>query len=592
MRPIIFALLGLSHLATASPVCLHQRHECELLGRWYAGGTAAGNHSDYYDNRDRGHSRIQLKQYPQFKEVEYSDRDRERNLDWAAQWQILPHITLGNSSTAAGVKRGGSNVRQVYYTNPKGMNFLYSQYRTGNLYIYPEHRDHDPGRNATPGYGDLFPTNSPYVILSQGSSGSDRPFLDAFAHTLAAFRPEVKSWLKSIGLLMPTLQQIFRSTQKGTTYLSGDAHPSVFTKEKLDTVAMVKAAHAITVQTIPPMVQLEVVEEDDISSSLFPVESEVLCDTPCTIARIHRRSDYVKRLIVSARKSYDIGGRPLTYKWVVLRGDPEKISIEEKERGIAEIKIGYHPWRPIAEGSDLGSNRVDIGVFVSNGRKYSAPGFITVYTLDNELRTYSNGKLKEIQFEASTLDFTISDWKAALEELPAIGCFEENELEMVADLQAEWTALYEAQLEAEAEFSERDRLKKINPKNKEVAGEARKTKKALDAAKKATEEVLERTVADFDGDSIKQRLRRHIEIQLHDPTLYQTKWSDHSYQRYRLPIANLEDAPLHGHKRYLIERMNLAILEKEVYPTFLKAVDRFNYVDTRLTTPSSKRLSF
>jgi predicted lipid-binding transport protein (Tim44 family) len=39
---------------------------------------------------------------------------------------------------------------------------------------------------------------------------------------------------------------------------------------------------------------------------------------------------------------------------------------------------------------------VDIGLFVNNGSGYSAPGFVTLYSLDNEARTYDkDGKLIE-----------------------------------------------------------------------------------------------------------------------------------------------------------------------------------------------------
>ncbi len=39
------------------------------------------------------------------------------------------------------------------------------------------------------GYGDLYPTNTPYLIISQGSSGSDQPFMRAIPFTLAASAP-------------------------------------------------------------------------------------------------------------------------------------------------------------------------------------------------------------------------------------------------------------------------------------------------------------------------------------------------------------------------------------------------------------------
>ena len=85
---------------------------------------------------------------------------------------VRPHVTFGNSSTSAPPQLGGSNPRS-YYVFPFGLSFLYNQYTRNNLYIYPEHRDHDPGHNGkNDGYGDLYPTNTPYLIISQGSSGS------------------------------------------------------------------------------------------------------------------------------------------------------------------------------------------------------------------------------------------------------------------------------------------------------------------------------------------------------------------------------------------------------------------------------------
>src|SRR5436305_7448978 len=97
----------------------------------------------------------------------------------------------------------------MYYTHQRGLPLLYEHYTHNNIYIYPEHRDHDPGHNGRgDGFGDTYPTNTPYLITSQGSSGSDQPFLHAIPFTLAAFRPAVKKRLVESGLLMPTLQMI------------------------------------------------------------------------------------------------------------------------------------------------------------------------------------------------------------------------------------------------------------------------------------------------------------------------------------------------------------------------------------------------
>ena len=79
---------------------------------------------------------------------------------------------------------------------------------------------------------------------------------------LAAFRPEVKKKLIETGLLMPTLQMIFRSTNAHLSgpgdYLTGKAHPTVFEGTWVDALKMVELAHQIRLENIPPLVGLKV----------------------------------------------------------------------------------------------------------------------------------------------------------------------------------------------------------------------------------------------------------------------------------------------------------------------------------------------
>jgi hypothetical protein len=66
-----------------------------------------------------------------------------------------------------------------------------------------------------------------------------------------------------------------------------------------------------------------------------------------------------------------------------------------------ELLVPYHARRPIAEGSLLESNRVDIGVFAHNGDYYSAPAFVSLYSLDNELRIYDdNHRILSVDYQA------------------------------------------------------------------------------------------------------------------------------------------------------------------------------------------------
>jgi hypothetical protein len=391
----------------------------DLLRRWYSKGTAAGNVGDYYDNRDKGHSRLKMDLYPQLQMIEYTEEEIRAGQNYGLQTKILPNVVFGNSSTSAPPERSGSNVRS-YYSDPRGIQFLFQQYARNNLYIYPEHRDHDPGHNGIDGYGDLFPTNTPYVIVSQGSSGSDRPFMQMLPYVLAAFRPEVKRKLIESGLLIPTIQMIMRITSKHLEspdeYLTGKAHPTVFEGRYIDTKKMIEMAHEITLSSIPPIVVLNVIEEDTPLKGVDYFEPELtehLADTPAVIARVFRGSNYFRKITVSAEQSGDINNRPLRFYWAVLRGDPHKIRIEylNDSHSVARITVPYFDRYPIAEGASLESNRVDIGAFVHNGIYYSPPAFITYYTLDSEIRTYDEDRRPlEIAYDTSASIVSIADW--------------------------------------------------------------------------------------------------------------------------------------------------------------------------------------
>jgi len=412
---------------TDIPVAVGGAEVGERLRKWYSRGTAAGNYGDYYDNRDGGHSKLDLTPYPQLKKVEYSREQIESRENYGLQREILPYVVFGNSSTSSPPESSGSNVR-TYYTQPDGIRFLFTQYARNNLYIYPEHRDHDPGHNGiglqsgATGYGDLYPTNTPYLIATQGSSGSDRPFMRALPYVLAAFRPEVKERLVQAGLLMPTVQMILRMTSKRLSsrkdYLTGKAHPTVFQGRDVDVTAMVDMAHDITTASLPPIALIRTVREDlPVKGTDYfdPVLTEKLADTPAVIARIFRGSQYLRKITVSAEGSKDLNKRSLEFHWVVLRGDADRIRIDylNDAHSVAEITVPYHERFPVEDSPGLESNRIDIGVFVHNGVYYSPPAFITFYTLDNEARTYRpDGQPLEIAYGAGTSTVSVADWTA------------------------------------------------------------------------------------------------------------------------------------------------------------------------------------
>ncbi len=509
---------------TERPIAAGGGEVGDLLRQWYARGTAAGNSGDYYDNRDNGHSQLKIDPYPQLQKLEYTEEEIRARRNYGMQHKIVPNVVFGNSSTSAPPHQAGSNVRN-YYCDPQGLQFLFAQYARSNLYIYPEHRDHDPGHNGLGGYGDLFPTNTPYVIVSQGSSGSDQPFMRMLPYVLAAFRPGVKSKLIDSGLLMPTIQMIMRmnanNLKNPEEYLSVKAHPTVFEGRFIDTKKMIEMAHEIKLSSLPPAVVLNVVGEETPVKGIDyfdPELTEQLGDTPAVIARIFRGSKYSRSMTVSAEQSFDVNRRPLKFYWVVLRGDPAGIQIDylNDARSVARIKVTYFERYPVWEGSSLESNRIDIGVFVHNGVYYSPPAFITFYTLDSEIRTYRTDRQPlEIAYDAGTAEISIADWSELFRALDATSTswrdrflkrqFTPRELAALAGVSGEFRTIHADRLAAEEKqkmaADERKKANDLVKKLKEELAAAEinhsfrdnpESRAALDSAAETLADALER----------------------------------------------------------------------------------------------------
>lgn len=366
----------------------------QLLRRLVATGKAAGNGGDLYDNRDRAHSRLSPANHPQLTHVVYSDSARKAGLDYGLAMPFIFNAPLiGNSSTAVSGGKLWRSLPRLAMTAGDGSwpQRLYENYVAGQIHVYPEHRDHDPEN------GDVLPANTPYMLISQGSSGSDRPHLEALAMILAAFRPETKAFLRDNGLIASTVQMVYRRARIGVrsraAYLSGGAHPSVFRDSDIALARMVGLANAITPADAPPMVRLQVLEETQAREGVdFFGEgvSEVLFDTPSAISRIWRSRMGRRSMVVSAAATQDPNGRALSFDWVLLRGDPSRVSITPltPDGRYAMIVMDWQDPRPVPGAPDILSARIDVGVFANNGVHDSAPAFISVLLPRHETRIY------------------------------------------------------------------------------------------------------------------------------------------------------------------------------------------------------------
>ncbi|WP_380992979.1 hypothetical protein [Sedimentitalea sp. HM32M-2] len=371
-------------------------------------GISAGFGGLLYENRDRSHSILSRDMFPNLTFLTYDQDLIDAGLDYGLAGRILfPALVFGNSSTALTWGRQPRSQARLAMTMNGGAAAAYRDYRANSIYIYPEHHDHD----AT----DLFPANWPYTIISQGSSHSDMPFLQAVAMTLAAFPADTRTALEAAGLVAPTVQMILRRNltlvSSRAQYLSALAHPTVFQAEWLRPGRMIGQAAALRPEDIPPVVRLRVLQEDFQTRAGLAQRDEHLFTTPSAIARIWRGYDWQRQMLISAEATEDPNGRDLRFDWVLLRGDPERVQIEPiGARGArARITLRWHdpfvlPRRGPTDETVRDSSRVDIGVFVWNGRSDSAPAIVSVSFPTHQHRQYRAGRDGRMRLELIDYD--------------------------------------------------------------------------------------------------------------------------------------------------------------------------------------------
>ncbi len=412
-------LIACGGLAAQEPAGIDAARE--RLRQWVAEGSAAGLEGVWYDNRDAGHSRLDLTGYPQLRTWTYSEAQKAEKKDYGPPEQIHPGIVFGNASLS-GPAIGGASIPRLFQGKREGIDFLTKQYFANQLYVFPEHQDHDAG------LGDLYALNSPLLLISQGSSGSDLPLLRVMLMTMASFPPGVRDFLEREKLVMPMLQQILRSSlttvRTREDYLTAAAHPSVFPAEWIDLDAMMDRAHGMTLPTLSPLIQLLALAESEPARAGIDYfeeaefQNESLADRGSVIARVWRGMARERELTVRVTGIREWSGRPLQIHWRLLRGDPELVSITRSEsapEATIRVKWHDHPTVAPAHPEAIRSHRVEIGVFADDGVNFSPPCFVTFAFLPNERRRYDERDRileTDYRFEGAFTDVTLTATKA------------------------------------------------------------------------------------------------------------------------------------------------------------------------------------
>lgn len=394
----------LQSLAPAFEASRPASREKSLLAAWISEGTAAGNGGDVYFNRDHGHSAMEFSDYPLMSSVKMCDGAVASGAAFGHPNTLFSgHAVFGNVSLGRLDSPYWRSVGRASMTDPGMARRMDVIYRNNQFWVFPSVKDHDPAVQ-----GDVFPGSAPFQLITEGMSWSDLPYLRAASAASAAFRPQTKAEIMRLNLMGPTMQWLFRRTRPGVEseadYFTAKAHPTVFAPKDLDAEALVKKAHSLKPDRIPPMVALSIV-----NSRVFPIKypapgtdypdmmPELLYNTPSAISFTLRSPDGVRTFLLQARAVHD-RAKDARFKWAVVHGDPALVRIAEPlgsedgsvERGFAQIVVDRRTL----------TNRIDVACFAQTpGTEYGAPAIVSFCPISQEKRSYrEDGRIESIDY--------------------------------------------------------------------------------------------------------------------------------------------------------------------------------------------------
>ncbi len=390
----------------------------ELIQPWIEEGSAAGNAGDFYVNRDEDRTAVRYEAFPYLTPVLYSEEAVALGTHLGAAnglflngFTSIP--TVGNSVLT--MRQGSPFWRSIprMYAIDAAQNAVALRLALSNqLYLY----------DVTPDYhksfkGDLLISNTPYFIMTtDGTSEKANPVLaqqemtELVLAVLAAMAPETKKVMLQRGLLIQTMQRLLRQHLKGSPdYFTAAAHPIAFDPATIDGEALIRAAHQLRPEALPPTFHIITRQESMPKQmvdyfDLFP--SEGIADTPMCITRIHRGMNQTRTLTVEAAATEP----GITFKWFLTSGDAQKVRIRPlTTRGtLVTLEVDYHG---SFEDDGMPMRRVDIAcVAVRADGTLSAPAFVSIRNLGNERRTYNEaGKIASVDYTVPKSGYVYED---------------------------------------------------------------------------------------------------------------------------------------------------------------------------------------
>lgn len=357
-----------------------------------------------YVNRDEDVAAADYAAFPGLTPVVYADEAvqagaHKGEANGLFSTGLRPLLTVGNSTMALGTPPFWRSLPRKIATTPGAAALAARLAAANQLYVYGGAMDVAAGFK-----GDLLIGDNPAYVVSADltnarpdAAGAQRRLVELILAGVAALTPETRAAIERGGLLVPTVQRLLRQSLKGAPdYFSAAAHPTAFDPERLDAEAFVKAAHALTPETLPPPLALSVTLEDSARQGVDffdAVSSEALEDTPQCVTRVFRGTARSRRLTVSADAPAGCA-----FRWFVVSGDPARVKItpQTSNGSLATIEVA---WQAPFERDGLLTRRASVAcVAVRPDGTASAPAFVNFRFLANERRVYDGDRLVSVDY--------------------------------------------------------------------------------------------------------------------------------------------------------------------------------------------------
>ncbi|MCQ2388999.1 MAG: hypothetical protein MJ138_04745 [Kiritimatiellae bacterium] len=344
----------------------------DLLSTWLADGAAAGNDGDAYVNRDHDHSPLAVADFPGLSAIRYEAEARAKNVDKAIPNTLFPAMAVfGNASLAIVSTNDSCSLPRAAYADHGAVSFLADAYLDNQFWAFPAHKDVSSASGV-----DRFPAVSPFALVTEGSSGSDQPYLRLALAASAAFTPETKKKLLETKRLAPTLQALLRrhlkTVRNADDYLTARAHPTAFPSNGVDAAALVAAAHALKPDAIPPVAVLTPLAPRQ-AVGLAP-RPRYFMISPCAVGVKLNATDLVRTFPFHAVA----GGKNALPRvcWRVVHGDSARVTVSPgAEPDVHELTVDCRGL----------TNRVDVACFAKDlATDWGAPSFVSFCPADPE----------------------------------------------------------------------------------------------------------------------------------------------------------------------------------------------------------------